>query len=216
MGAIAENRPAAHPEVQLFTGDLDGEAYGQALRAPLLAWDIETTGLDWREDRLATVQLQSGELVFLVRVGERVPLRLKRLLERAELPKVMHHAMFDLRFMAYQWQATPRNVACTKIASKLVHKDESGSAHSLAALVKRYFGIELDKGPRLSDWTAGELDAAQIRYAADDVRFLPALHDTLARELEHRDLLGLRDRCYDHLATRVELELGGFGDVYDY
>lgn len=216
MGAIAEIRPAAHPEVQLFTDDLDREAYGQALRAPLLAWDIETTGLDWRTDRLATVQLQSGELIFLVRVGERVPLRLKRLLERAELPKVMHHAMFDLRFMAHQWQATPRNVACTKIASKLVHKDPTGATHSLAALVRHYFGIELDKGARLSDWTAFELDAAQVRYAADDVRFLQPLYEVLARELEHQDLLDLRDRCYDHLATRVALELGDFGDVYAY
>jgi ribonuclease D len=216
MSTLAEKQVVEGVEVRVLVSDLDSQAYGQALSAATLAWDIETTGLDWRADRIATVQIEADGAIFLVRMGDGVPTRLKRLLERAEMPKIMHHAMFDLRFMAHAWQATPRAVRCTKIASKLVHPDAPASAHALAALVQRHFGVRLDKDTRLSDWTVADLDADQVRYAADDVRFLKPLYDALAAELDRQGLLELRDRCYDHLATRVALELGGFGDVYDY
>mgnify|MGYP006194651211 CR=1 FL=1 len=37
-----------------------------------------------------------------------------------QVQKVFHHAPFDLRFMVAQWNVTPRNIACTKVASKML------------------------------------------------------------------------------------------------
>jgi ribonuclease D len=217
MSVITESNVMDDCEVTVLEADLDEATYERAREAELVAWDIETTGLDWREDLLATVQLKAGECVVLVRLDPgAIPRRLKALLEDERVTKVMHHAMFDLRFMAHKWAAVPRNVVCTKIASKIAHQDFEKSDHSLDALVDRYFGVTLDKHQRLSDWTAERLEPAQLRYAADDVRYLRPLYERLASDLEQRDLLNLRDRCYEHLPARVALEIGGYQDVFAY
>src|SRR5512142_1579877 len=110
-------------EILVLDSDLDQEGFDRALRAGILAWDIETTGLDWRQDRIGTVQVQIADRSCVVRINGDVPHRLKALLEDTNVLKVMHHAMFDLRFLVHRWQATPSNVVCTKIAAKLVHPD---------------------------------------------------------------------------------------------
>lgn len=196
--------------------DLDDNMFERALRSLVVGWDIETTGLDWRKARIATVQVYVGDTTAVVRLNGRVPSRLKALLEDPTVMKIMHHAMFDLRFMAHHWDAAPRKVACTKIAAKLAHPGMQSEAHSLASLVLRYFGARLDKSQRITDWTAPNLDASQIAYAADDVRYLWRLFEQLDDELRQKGLLSLRDRCYAHLATRVELELRGYPDVFEY
>jgi ribonuclease D len=201
--------------LRMFEGDLEEDAFDRALEAPVIGWDIETTGLDWRTERIAVVQLQVGEETYLVRVNGHQPYHLKALMENQAILKVFHHAMFDLRFLAHQWGIRPANVACTKIASKLVEPNVPHKKHSLASLARRYLGIRLNKTARLSDWT-GDLSPAQLRYAANDVRYLQRLHRALEEEIRQKNLLDLRERCYSHLSTQVELEVSGFPDVYSY
>jgi ribonuclease D len=201
--------------LQTFEGDLDERAFERALGVSALAWDIETSGLDWRTDKIGTVQVQIDGLICVVRINGRLPHRLKALMEDPTILKVLHHAMFDLRFLAYHWDVTPARVACTKIASKLADPQIPCKEHSLAILARRYLGVELDKGPQTSDWT-DELTPAQLRYAANDVRYLWQLYERLDERIRHEGLLDLRERCYAHLRTRVELEIGGFPDVFEY
>jgi ribonuclease D len=211
---LAEHADDTLP-LQTFEGDLDERAFERALGVSALAWDIETSGLDWRTDKIGTVQVQIDDLICVVRINGRIPHRLKALMEDPTILKVLHHAMFDLRFLAYHWDVTPARVACTKIASKLVDPRIPCKEHSLAVLVRRYLGVELDKGPQTSDWT-DELTPAQLRYAANDVRYLWQLYERLDERIRHEGLLDLRERCYAHLRTRVELEIGDFPDVFEY
>jgi ribonuclease D len=201
--------------IRLLEGDLDKRAFGRALETDVLAWDIETTGLDWRTERIGTVQIQVDDVTYVVRANGRTPSRLKALMEDEAILKILHHAMFDLRFLAHHWDITSAKVACTKIASKLVDPDVPCQNHSLAPLVDRYLGVKLDKGPQRSDWV-GELSSAQLQYAANDVRYLGGLYEALDAQLRHKGLRELRDRCYAHLRTQVELEVGGFPDVFAY
>jgi ribonuclease D len=200
--------------LQTFEGDLDERTFERALGVSALAWDIETSGLDWRTDKIGTVQVQIDDLICVVRINGRLPHRLKALMEDPTILKILHHAMFDLRFLAYHWDVTPARVACTKIASKLVDPRIPCKEHSLAILTRRYLGVELDKGPQTSDWT-DDLTQAQLRYAANDVRYLWQLYERLDERIRHEGLLDLRERCYAHLRTRVELEIGGFPDVFE-
>lgn len=201
--------------LQVFDSDLDERAFAKALSAQVIAWDIETTGLDWRTERIGTVQLQVDDMTYLVRVPDEAPHRLMALIEDPSILKILHHAMFDLRFLAYGWEVAPANIACTKIASKLVDPQMPCKEHSLAPLVLRYLGISLDKGPQTSDWT-GHLSPSQLEYAANDVRYLERLYGRLDLEIRKRGLLDLRERCYAYLPTQVELEVGGFPDVFAY
>ncbi len=190
-------------------------AFEEAAR---IAWDVETTGLDWRHERLATCQLfAEGIGVVVVKIAGRHPERLAALLEDTAVEKVFHHAPFDLRFMVHGWDVQPASVRCTKVASKLLAPGAPNETHSLQHLVARNLGVSLTKGPvRTSDWTAGTLTPEQLEYAAGDVLYLLPLLDALRADLEQAHLARLYDDCCAFLPARVLLELGGYPDVFAY
>lgn len=209
-----EARKDAQPP-HMLEGDLDERAFATALAADVVALDIETTGLDWRSDRIDTVQLQVEDTTYVIRANGHLPIHLKALVEDARVRKVLHHAMFDLKFLAHQWDMAPANVACTKIASKLAEPDKPHRDHSLAPLLKRYLGVSIDKTQQTSDWSS-ELSRDQLEYAVNDVRYLVALYSCLDKKLRKEGRSDLRDRCYAQLPTQVELEVGEFPDVFNY
>ena len=187
-------------------------------RARRVAWDVETTGLDWRRERLATCQLFAEDTgVVIISLDDRKPDRLATLLEDPAVEKVFHHAPFDLRFMIHAWQVRPASIRCTKVASKLLEPEAPNQIHTLQQLVARHLGIALAKGPvRTSDWTASDLAPEQIEYAAGDVLHLPDLLDVLTDALHKAGLTRLYDDCCAFLPARTVLELGDYPDVFAY
>ena len=198
--------------------DLPPDMVGAFTRAGRVAWDVETSGLDWRTDRLATCQLfAEGVGVVVVSLGGERPTQLVALLEDSRVKKVFHHAPFDLRFMMHAWQARPASVRCTKVASKLLEPQAPNESHSLQRLCSRYLAVSLDKGPvRTSDWLAPTLTGEQLAYAAGDVLYLPALLSVLEGALVSAGRADLYDACCAFLPSRVTLELGNYPDVFAY
>jgi len=202
--------------VVIYQRDITDEYVDYVCKARIVAWDIETTGLDWRKDRIAICQLYTpNRPVVVVRVGNIPPQKLRSLLSDTSVRKVFHHAMFDLRFMSYHWKVLPQNIACTKIASKLLNV-KNKNKHSLKVVLKQYLGVVIDKNERLSNWLVGELTGEQISYAARDVMYLLSLLDVLERELGARGLLEFAHECFAHIPTRVRLDVLGYSDIYSY
>jgi ribonuclease D len=208
-----------HSRLTVTRDDLPAEFLTLFCDAPLVAWDIETSGLDWLDAQIGTCQLFSetaGVVVIGIDPAVR-PARLISLLEDGAVPKVFHHAPFDLRFMIHEWSARPAAIRCTKVASKLIAPDAPNEAHSLQQLLSRYVGVDMAKGAvRTSDWTAAQLTREQIEYAAGDVIHLPALLRALMGELASLKRTWLYDLCCDFLPARASLELGGYPDVFGY
>jgi ribonuclease D len=200
-------------------GDLPAGLFDAFRASPLVAWDIETSGLDWRRARIGTCQLfaeSAGAAVVSV-AGGAAPSRLAALLEEAGVVKVFHHAPFDLRFMVHEWGVRPASVRCTKVASKLLDPEAPNETHSLQRLVSRYVGVDLDKGPvRTSDWTAPVLSPEQVDYATADVVHLPAVLAALQARIAQAGLTWLYDRCCEFLPARAALEVGEYPDVFAY
>ena len=110
----------------MHLGDIPLEAYDNAVHVGLVAWDIETSGLNWNEDLISTCQVYiPGTKIYIVRINETQPTYLGQLLSSPTIRKVFHHAMFDLRFMVNKWHFPISNIACTKIASKVLYKQYS-------------------------------------------------------------------------------------------
>ena len=68
----------------------------------------------------------------------------------------------------------------------MVEADSNPIDHSLAAVVKRYLGIKMDKAKTNlggSDWGRAELSKDHYRYMKEDVRHLPALWAAIETEL---------------------------------
>ena len=200
-------------------GDLPVTLLDAYRTSVLVAWDIETSGLDWRRAQIGTCQLFApgiGAAVISVTSGTR-PTGLVSLLEDPQVPKVFHHAPFDLRFMMHAWGVKPASIRCTKVASKLVEPAAPNDVHGLQSLVARYLGVNLQKGEiRTSDWTADSLSPEQVQYAAADVVYLPVLLASLNARLAALGLGWLYDRCCEFLPARAALELGDYPDVFAY
>ena len=205
------------PSLPSFEADVPRSFVNAARRHGAIAWDIETSGLDWRRERIGLCQvLVKEEGLSLVKIKKnKRPQNLAAILEDSSVQKIFHHAMFDLRFLCYHWSVKAQNIACTKIASKLLDPEKT-QGHTLAALVEKYLGVVLDKGSRTSDWLTWGLSPDQLRYAGNDVRYLPDLLRVLVAELERKDRLELARRCFAHIPTQVELEIQGFRDIYAY
>jgi ribonuclease D len=105
--------------VRVLSGDLPGNLADTFALSRRIAWDIETTGLDWRQERIGTCQLFAEAVgAVVISVGEDRPSALARLIEDSTVEKVFHHAPFDLRFMVSAWQVLPASIRDTKVASK--------------------------------------------------------------------------------------------------
>lgn len=203
--------------VEVMRGDLGQAWFDAAVDAGRVAWDIETSGLDWHTDRIATCQVGvAGRVAVVALDGVVPPVRLRELLERHDVTKVFHHAPFDLRFMTKEWGAQPASVACTKIASKILDPGAEPAEHSLKPVLHRYLGVQISKDQQVSDWMADHLTADQVRYAAADVAHLLKLLDVLTAQCDVRGLRSLLQASFEYLPSRVALDLRGSGDVYSY
>jgi ribonuclease D len=199
------------------SGDLTEELASLLRRAGRVAVDTETTGLDWRTDSLKLCQLFAPTVgPLLVRITGQAPV-LGSLLEDAAITKVFHFAPFDLRFIEATLGARTSSVMCTKAASKLLDPELPSEAHSLGALLARYFGIELDKGAvRTSDWGSAELTAAQTDYAAGDVVSLLRLVDAELELLRRRGLEDVYVAVCDYMPVDAHLEVAGVSNPLTY
>jgi ribonuclease D len=203
--------------VRIVETDLSADFEWAARDAGAVAWDIETSGLDWRLDRIATCQVHVPEVgTQIVVMDGSVPERLRDLLTSERVTKVFHHAPFDLRFMRYHWKAAPRAVACTKILSKILRPDADPKEHSLKPVLLRYLRVEMDKTQQLSDWLAPELTPEQIAYAARDVEYLLPLLDRLMADARADGVADLAETTFAYLPTRVDTDIRGCGDVFSY
>lgn len=209
--------PAAGP-VRVLAHDLTLDAYHRLTGGGRVAWDIETNGLDPKEAMIGTCQIHSPEVgTFIVTgVAGRVPPLLTRLLANPRVVKVFHHAPFDLSFMAHAWSVEPCNVACTKIAAKILAPGEEAEKYSLKYLMACHFGLVLDKKVRFTDWMSESLSEEQLQYATGDVIRLLELYDLLKGKLEERGLDGLYGECAEFLSAHVRLRLHGCADPFSY
>jgi ribonuclease D len=202
----------------LFDGDIDAARLHLYLQAEHLAVDTETMGLQPQRDRLCLIQLCDAEgNVTVVRISQgqtSAPL-LKQLLEEPQVTKVFHFARFDIATLSYNLQILVQPLFCTKIASKLVRT--YSPKHGLKDLVMELTGVELDKSAQSSDWgNAANLSPEQLRYAANDVRYLLAAQSKLVEMLKREHRWGLAQDCFQCLPTIVELDLMGFVNLFEH
>ncbi|HET6889154.1 MAG TPA: HRDC domain-containing protein [Candidatus Udaeobacter sp.] len=115
---------------------------------------------------------------------------LRRALEAKEI--VLHGADYDLRMLRRGLNLAASKIFDTLIAARLLGIRE----FSLAALVRRYFGLTLLKSSQKANWAQRPLPARMAEYAINDVHYLLPLAEKLEAELdrsERRDWL--RQSC---------------------
>jgi ribonuclease D len=203
---------------QVFDGDLSAELLALYQQADAIAVDTETMGLlPWR-DRLCLVQLcdpqRRGAVVRIARGQAQAP-NLKALMEHPSTTKIFHFARFDVAALHYHLGIKVHPIFCTKIASKLA-RTYTGQ-HGLKALVAELEQVELDKTAQSSDW--GKVDTLsdeQLRYAANDVRYLIDLRLKLMAMLQREERWQIAQDCFACIPTFATLDLMHYTNIFEH
>ncbi len=205
-------------DFQICDRDLGDTILSEYLNAEAIAVDTETMGLLPQRDRLCLVQLcdpQDRVTVIRIAKGQTAAPNLKRLMEAANIVKVFHFARFDVATLRHNLGIQVEPIFCTKIASKLARTYTN--RHGLKDLVQELEQVELDKSAQSSDWgNAVNLSEKQLRYAANDVRYLLSARQKLINMLQREERWNLAQECFKCLPTIVSLDLLQFKDLFEH
>lgn len=205
-------------DFQVCDRDLSDEALNEYLQADVIAVDTETMGLLPHRDRLCLVQLcdpQGRVTVLRIAIGQKDAPNLKQLLEASTVEKIFHFARFDLATVRHHLNIHINPVFCTKIASKLART--YSPKHGLKDLILDLEQVELDKSAQSSDWgNPANLTPEQLRYAANDVRYLINVRSKLIEMLKREERWNLAQACFQCLPTIVALDLLQYPNVFEH
>jgi ribonuclease D len=174
------------PRVVYIDDQQSFDAVAPILRdAPVLAIDTESDSLYRYQERVCFVQIGALGRAFLV---DSLAVRdLSALADACADPKklkVLHGADYDVACLKRDFGVVFENLFDTMIASQLIGREQLG----LAALVREFFEVELDKTLTTHDWGRRPLESKYLRYLADDVLFLEEIRSRLERELIDADV----------------------------
>lgn len=205
-------------DFQIHDRDLTAQQLEAYLQADAIAVDTETMGLLPQRDRLCLVQLcdaQDHVTVVQIGRGQTEAPNLKRLLEADNSVKVFHFARFDIATLHYHLAINVKPLFCTKVASKLARTYTP--RHGLKDLVQELEHIELDKSAQSSDWgNAAHLSPEQLRYAANDVRYLLSARQKLITMLKREERWELAEQCFQCLPTIAQLDLLQYQGLFEH
>ncbi len=169
-----------------------------------LALDTEGASFHRFLDRIYLLQISTREhsaIIDPLPIGS--PAKLGQLLQSNRVEVVFHDADYDLRLLHqdYGWHVT--KIFDTRIASQLLGIKSFG----LAALLKQFFDVKLDKKHQRADWSMRPLTPDMLEYAAQDTRYLLQLKDHMTSELQRRGRLHWAEEEFARLeGTRWEAE----------
>ena len=146
--------------------------------------DTEADSLHCYREKLCLLQISLPEGDFLIDPLATTDLSpLTAVLARKEI--VLHGADYDLRMLRRGLDFRPDRVFDTMLAARLLGLRE----FSYAALVEKYFQMQLTKASQKANWAQRPLSAQMERYARNDTHYLLPLAERLEQELIARDRL---------------------------
>lgn len=111
--------------------------------------------------------------------------------------KIFHACSQDMEIILRATGVLPAPVFDTQIAATLLGKNQQAS---YASLVSLYCGVTLNKKDSFSDWSRRPLKDSQIQYAADDVIYLPQIHQKMVELLKEKDRLEWLSESFEELS----------------
>ena len=195
--------------IQIFEDDLPSNI--DLSNEKVLGLDSEALGLTLGRDPLTLIQigLQSKQfyLVKLNRETYSAP-NLVKVLSSPTIQFVMHYARQDLLWLKYHLKVEPKNIFCTKVASKIART--ASNMHGYKDLVKELCGKDISKKEQTSDWGNPNLTEKQIKYAQQDTEYLFEIKDKLVKILTREKRIDLFEKCMKVIPTLVNMEMSGY------
>lgn len=149
---------------------------------PWLAVDTEFVRVDTYYPKLCLIQIGDGEHEVCIDTLALADLQpLWTLLARSDILKIFHSGSQDLEIFVQHTGACPAPLFDTQTAATLLN---IGDQIGYAALVEKLCGVTLDKSLTRTDWSRRPLSAAELDYAALDVKHLAEIYPMLRERLD--------------------------------
>ena len=195
--------------IKIFENDLPSDI--DLSNEKVIGVDNEALGLVLGRDPLTLVQLglesKQFYLIKLNRESYEAP-NLVKALSNPSTQFIMHYARQDLLWLKYHLNAEPKNIFCTKVASKIART--ASNMHGYKDLVKELCGKEISKKEQTSDWGNPNLSEKQVQYAQRDTEFLFEIKDKLTKILIREKRIDLFKKCMKVIPTLVDMEIEGY------
>jgi len=195
--------------IKVFENDLPDDL--DLSNEKFIGLDNEALGLVLGRDPLTLVQLglvsKDFYLVKLNRDTYKAP-NLVKILSNDNTEFIMHYARQDLMWLKYHLNVKPKNIFCTKVASKIART--ASSFHGYKDLVKELCGKDISKKEQQSDWGNPDLSEKQIKYAASDTEYLFDIRKKLIQMLEREKRIDLFKRSMEVIPVLVDMEIAGY------
>ena len=195
--------------IKVFENDLPKDL--DLSNEKIIGLDNEALGLVLGRDPLTLVQLglesKNFYLIKLNRKTYHAP-NLIKALSNDNTQYIMHYARQDLLWLKYHLNVKPKNIFCTKVASKIART--ASSYHGYKDLVKELCGKDISKKEQQSDWGDPNLSEKQIRYAASDTEHLFEIKNKLIKMLEREKRIDLFKKSMEGIPVLVDMEIAGF------
>lgn len=171
----------------------------RALTSEVLAIDTEFLREKTYYPKLCLLQMQADkETVIIDPFGVTDLKAIVPLLESPTIMKVFHAGTQDIEILLRETGAMPKPVFDTQLAAALMgHTQQIG----YGALVNDVCGVQLKKMDSFTDWSRRPLSSSQIKYAADDVIYLPKMYRRMSKRLSE---LGRINWLDDDFAALVD------------
>lgn len=152
-----------------------------------IALDTEFMRVDTFHPRLALIQVGDGDTEYLVDPLLVTDFSSLNLLLLNEFPrKILHACSEDIEVLSRLAGGQPKGIVDTQIASAFLGQ---GLQVGYQRALQENLNVDIRKDESRSDWLVRPLTAAQISYAALDVKFLPPLYQHLEKSLQQRGLM---------------------------
>ena len=195
--------------IKVFENDLPEDL--DLSNEKLIGLDNEALGLVLGRDPLTLVQLglesKDFYLIKLNRETYHAP-NLVKALSNTNTQFIMHYARQDLLWLKYHLKVQPKNIFCTKVASKIART--ASSYHGYKDLVKELCGKDISKKEQQSDWGDPNLSEKQIKYAASDTEHLFEIRNKLIKMLEREKRIDLFKKSMGIIPVLVDMEIAGY------
>ena len=195
--------------IKVFENDLPKDL--DLSNEKFIGLDNEALGLVLGRDPLTLVQLglesKNFYLIKLNRETYHAP-NLIKALSNDSTQFIMHYARQDLLWLKYHLDVKPKNIFCTKVASKIART--ASSYHGYKDLVKELCGKDISKKEQQSDWGDPNLSEKQIKYAASDTEHLFEIRNKLIKMLEREKRIDLFKKSMEVIPILVDMEIAGY------
>ncbi len=195
--------------IKIFENDLPSEI--DLSEEKVIGIDNEALGLVLGRDPLTLVQLGlESKKFYLIKLNRKTyeAPNLIKTLSNTSTQFIMHYARQDLLWLKYHLNVEPKNIFCTKLASKIART--ASNMHGYKDLVKELCGKDISKKEQQSDWGNPNLSSKQISYAAQDTEYLFEIKDKLSKMLIREKRMDLFNKCMKVIPVLVDMEISGY------